>query len=138
MVGHIAFITDRMEETIGFYQLLLGFRKAFDLKNSEGNPWIEYLMDDEGSFIELFYADSAISAGGAEKSGCYSHFCLEVANIEDIVQRAENCGIPLYKPLKTGLDKNRQCWFRDPNGLLVEIMEMDESSPQMRLRKERK
>jgi catechol 2,3-dioxygenase-like lactoylglutathione lyase family enzyme len=136
MFSHIAFNTDRMDATIDFYAKLFGFTKGFALSDSEGNPWIEYLVNENGNFIELFYANSDKRYEHSDTTcGRFSHFCMEVYDISTVVKQAESCGIMLYKPLKLGLDKNMQCWFKDPNGILVEVMEMADDSPQTTLRR---
>ncbi len=131
MIGHIAFVTDKMEETIHFYHELFGFRKGFSLNDTDGNPWIEYLINNDGNFIELFYATPN---NNQVEGNIYSHFCIETQDILSIVDKAKALNIQLYKPLKTGLDCNMQCWFLDPNGLKVEVMQMSSESPQIKLR----
>ena len=131
MIGHVAFVTDRMEETIRFYRDMFGYRHGFSLSDAEGNPWIEYLAGPDGDFIELFYAPAGVSvtAGSA-----YSHICIEISDIRNVIADADRLGIPLYKPLKEGLDRNLQAWFLDPNGLKVEVMQMSPDSPQSAIR----
>lgn len=134
MLAHIAFYTERMDKSIDFYKSLFGFRKAFTLYKDDGKPWIEYLIDSNGAFIEFFYAE--ILNQDKQGSGSFSHFCLEVDDIEDVINRSITLGIPLHKPLKLGLDHSWQCWFIDPNGVQVEVMQMTEQSLQAKLRKE--
>ena len=136
MLGHISFKTSRMEESIRFYKDLFGFAPVFSLKDDQGNPWIEYLMDPEGTFIELFYSSIIEPAPEQDDNHPYSHFCYEVANIEEIIGKAGDGPYHLHKPLKKGRDDNLQCWFRDPNGQLVEVMQMSPDSPQMKFRKQ--
>ncbi len=134
-ISHIAFYTDKMNETIDFYEKLLGFTHGFALKKTTGEPWIEYLANANGDFIELFYSDAPIkNEQDIPVEQKFSHFCLEVDNITAVIERAQAVGIDLYRPLTTGMDLNLQCWFQDPNGVLIEIMQLDKNSPQARLR----
>ena len=134
MLAHIAFYTDKMDKSIDFYRSLFGFRKAFTLYKDDGKPWIEYLIDVNGAFIEFFYAETLVQ--DKQGSGSFAHFCLEVDDIEEVISRSTALGIPLHKPLKVGLDHSLQCWFKDPNGVQVEVMQMTEQSLQTKLRKE--
>lgn len=135
MIGHIAFITAKMKETERFFESMFGFMKGFSLHDNNGDPWIEYLVNKDGFFIELFYAkDHGAESPTDMALPGYSHFCIEVDDIGSVLQKAEELGVPFHKPLKVGSDGNKQCWFKDPNGLLIEVMEISPGSPQHRLR----
>lgn len=65
-------------KAIQFYQDVLGFEKAFDLKNPKtGEPWIVYLYAGGNQFVELFYGGVNYQEYKDENIG-FSHTCLEV------------------------------------------------------------
>lgn len=121
-----------MEKSLAFYCDVLGFKKLFELHDSEDRPWIVYLKVRDGQFIELFYNGKHEIAFHFENIG-YSHLCLEVDDIHEIANHLKSKGIPLmYEPNK-GLDHNYQCWAQDPDGNRIEFMQMSSESPQMKL-----
>lgn len=133
--GHTAYNVKDMEKSLKFYHDVLGFEKAFELRNQKtGEPWIEYIHAGGSQFIELFYTEE-----GAEKQTGeigYNHLCLEVKDIHEIVKRIEEAGAPLDAPVKIGTDKNWQCWTHDPDGNRIELMQMGEDSMQKNYLKE--
>ena len=125
-IGHAAFDCYHFEQTLDFYTRALGFSPMFELHNDEGKLWIVYLRVSDSVYIELFPR-----AGEApEKSGSYSHLCLEVDDIESTVAAVVERGAPLDVPIQTGKDGNRQAWTRDPEGNRIEFMEMAPDSLQ--------
>jgi len=126
-IGHAAFYVSDMDKSLNFYCKILGFSLAFEMKDDEGRPWINYLKIKEGQFIELFYGDPIQVKGQS-----YSHLCLVVDDINKIALRIKDCGIELDIEPKQGKDSNWQCWVRDPDGNRIEFMQMDEESPQMK------
>lgn len=119
-MGHIAFRTRDMAETLKFYVGTLGFEHAFSLTDDDGKPWIEYIMLPDGRFLEFFYASEseALSDGG------YLHLCLEVDDCEAAVRELSEKGVSIRVPVSVGKDKNKQAWIRDPDGRDIELMEI--------------
>ena len=128
-IAHLACTAKDMEKSLAFYVDGLGFEKAFELEDDQGNPWIIYLKVAPGQFIELFY-------GGVEgtqpvpKQAGYNHLCLAVDDIQAVARQMEAAGIPLDVPIQQGKDLNHQCWVRDPDGNRIEFMQMHADSPQ--------
>ena len=123
-LGHVAFTVKDMEASLKFYANALGIRKAFSL-DREGQPWIEYLKVADGQFIELFYGGD-----GIPPSRTFSHLCLKVDDIHAAAEQIETAGYALDVSPRQGSDGNWQCWTKDPDGVRVEIMQIDPASPQ--------
>lgn len=126
-IAHVAFNVVDMEKSLHFYTEVLGFKKAFDIKDDKGNPWIEYIKIGNGQFIELFYCDDKEFLCAPAS---FSHLCLEVDDIFEITSRLKSHNVPLdVEPVK-GKDHNYQCWAKDPDGNRIEFMQIDKRSPQ--------
>jgi lactoylglutathione lyase len=124
-IGHVAFNASDMEASLKFYCKVLGFTKAFEIRDDEGKPWINYIKVRDGQFIELFYGSP-----NANTPQSYSHLCLEVEDINKIAERIKSFGIVLDAEPIQGKDLNYQCWVRDPDGNRIEFMQMHPDSPQ--------
>ncbi len=125
-IGHAAYDCHKFDETLDFYTRILGFDKMFEMNNDEGQLWIVYLRVSDSVYIELFPK----SGEAPEKSGSYSHLCLEVTDIENTFASVVERGAPVASQVKTGKDGNRQAWTRDPEGNRIEFMEMAPDSLQ--------
>ena len=135
-LAHAAFNVSDMEKSIRFYEDILGFEKAFELKSLiTGEPWIVYLHAGGSQFIELFYGGLKYQEYKDENIG-YSHLCLEVEDIHEFADRIINAGMMLDSPVTLGVDKNWQCWTHDPDYNRIELMQMEEDSLQIQFLKE--
>ncbi|MBO4399508.1 MAG: VOC family protein [Lachnospiraceae bacterium] len=61
----------------------------------------------------------------------FFHICVAVDDIHEIWDRIVKTGAPQDDPPKQGADFNWQCWTHDPDGIKIELMQLDEKSPQM-------
>ncbi|GAA0845406.1 VOC family protein [Bifidobacterium pullorum subsp. gallinarum] len=129
-IAHLAFDVADMEKSLHFYCDILGFTRAFDIANDQGEPWIEYIKVCDGQFIELFYGGQNKPAH-VERPVGFSHLCLEVEDIDSLAEHLRNQGITLDVEPVQGKDFNMQCWARDPDGNRIEFMQLDPRSPQM-------
>lgn len=128
-IGHIALTVEDMKKSLHFYCDVLGFKRAFELADDEGNPWIVYLKVKDGQFIELFYGGKKNDAPNPDAAGV-SHICLEVEDIYETARWLEKSGVELDVKPKQGKDYNFQCWAKDPDGNKIEFMQLDPRSPQ--------
>ena len=124
-ISHVAFDVADMEKSIDFYCGVLGFQDAFELKDEAGNPWIRYIKVANNQFIELFY-----NRKGENLIGSYSHICLEVEDVIGIANHLKTNKIVLDSEPTQAVDKNWQCWAKDPDGNRIEFMQMNPESPQ--------
>ncbi|WP_274651388.1 VOC family protein [Paenibacillus humicola] len=125
-IGHTAYTTDKMADMLNFYCDILGFEHAFSLNDKEGKPWIEYIRVAGCQFIELFYAKEGFEP---KQGGAYSHLCIEVKDLMAMDKHLKANNIEVYWGPQQGMDKNWQCWAKDPNGNPIEFMQIDLESP---------
>lgn len=125
-ISHIAYSVSDMEAALCFYCEKLGMAHAFSLPDEEGNPWIEYVTIAPGQFLELFYANGALSPG----AGGYKHLCLQTRDIHEAAKALAAAGVPLRIAPRRGRDGNWQCWINDPDGNAIECMQIDAASMQ--------
>lgn len=129
-IGHLALTVEDMKKSLYFYCDVLGFERAFDIKDDNENPWIEYIKVCDGQFIELFYGGQHKPDAVRDQIG-FNHLCLEVRDIFEIAAHLKSFGIKLDVEPVRGKDHNYQCWVRDPDGNRIEFMQLDPESPHM-------
>lgn len=125
-INHKAYHVTDMEQSLAFYCDGLGFKKAFELNNDEGEPWIVYLKVAEGCFIELFYG------GKPTEKNRGDHICFEVDDIHETAADLQSRGIVLATDITQGKALNYQFWVKDPDGNWLEFMEMHPDSLHMK------
>ncbi|AXI07746.1 VOC family protein [Oceanobacillus zhaokaii] len=125
-INHKGFHVVDMERSLDFYCNKLGFKKAFELNQPSGEPWIVYVKVADGCFIELFYGGTEGVKNRAE------HICFEVDDIQETAELLKKRGVPLEVEISKGMALNYQFWVLDPDGNWIEFMEMNPESPHMR------
>ncbi len=131
-IGHLAYATKDMTATLEFYSKALGFKHVFSIPDSEGRPWIEYIMGPGGIFIEFFYTTDP---NRSFKDEGYMHLCLEVDDCAAAIEELTAMGANITSGPTRGSDDNIQAWIKDPDGRRIEIMQIVESSDQFKSRK---
>lgn len=128
-IAHTAITVKDMDLSVKFYTEALGFTKVFEIPNPEdGSPWIVYLNVAKGQFIELFYDGTKENPWNPSLIG-FNHLCFEVDDIHKSAQQVKDAGFEIEIEPKEGCDFNWQAWARDPNGIRIELMQMDPRSP---------
>lgn len=128
-IGHAAYGVRDIEKSLHFYGDILGFQRAFELKNVNPNrppsdvPQIYYLFIGNGQFIELFPApDGEGWPAGTPRS--YRHLQFEVDDMQRTITELESRGLPPSpNPPRFGKDGNWQYWITDPDGNRFELMQ---------------
>ena len=129
-ITHLAVTVKDMKKSLDFYTRVLGFRKAFDIPHPEtGKPWIEYLYVGNGQFVELFYDGTKDNPWSGELRG-FNHICFQVDDIHSVVEHVKKEGAEITSGPMQGGDFNWQAWVTDPDGIRIELMQIDKQSPQ--------
>jgi glyoxylase I family protein len=123
-IAHVCIHTRDLAVTKAFYTEALGLTEVFDFtKNGEVKGC--YLRVSERTFIEVFEVDEASASRSA-----LAHLCLETDDIDRMRARLEAHGVTVTEK-KKGCDDTYQIWFKDPNGVDVELHEYTASSAQL-------
>ncbi len=127
-IGHMAIRTGNLDTMLNFYVNKLGFPEMFRLNREDGSLMLVYIRVTEEQFLE-FFPNGTGQTPPAGNVG-FAHICLTVADIEATIAEITGRGVELSRPLKLGLDGNRQAWVTDPEGNQIELMEMAPDSKQ--------
>jgi lactoylglutathione lyase len=129
-IGHLALTVENMDKSLEFYCDILGFHRAFEIRDDENQPWIEYIKVSPGQFIELFYGGLTKQQEKRNQIG-FNHICLEVNDINEVANHLKMKGLTLDVEPTKGKDNNYQCWIKDPDGNRIEFMQLEPTSPHM-------
>ncbi|SFU17114.1 VOC family protein [Mesorhizobium sp. YR577] len=145
-LAHIAVRVKNIDRSLAFYTNILNMPELMRLHHPDGSLFLIYLRVTDTQYIELFPNAEGDTAPQNESNGL-NHFCLTVEDLEvtmkEFVARggksskwADTPGggralIEVEQPfIGVGLDGNRQCWIRDPDGNRIELMQMSKDSMQ--------
>lgn len=123
-VHHVAVIGSDYEKSRRFYVELLGFRVIRENHRSERNDWkIDLALDD--CELELFIKPDCPPRPQypqPETAGL-RHLAFRVASVEDTARELNRLGIET-EPIRTDdFTGEKMTFFRDPDGLPLEIHE---------------
>lgn len=140
-LAHLCLKTSQLERMTAFYRDGLGATVKFRYLNRAGEAIGCYFAFGTNTFVEIFdHADAHRRSGSAKTLEPleeprdpwlirYNHFCLEVDDMDETVRTLESRGV-VVTGRKTGNDRSRQAWIKDPDGNLIELQEYTRESRQ--------
>ena len=127
-LGHPAFAAHDVGRTLEFYALL-GIEESFRLHHDDGSLMLVYLHVSGDRFVEVFPGGPPPDPGRPQS---FMHLCLLTDDIGAAVEHLRQSGAPIDGETALGLDGNLQAWTHDPDGNRIELMQLEEDSPQRR------
>ncbi len=148
-IHHTAISTGDLERSLAFYRDLLGFREVTAFRWKQGSKFADRITALENSaarvallrldnaFIELFeYSAPEPKRGGPRRPVCdhgITHLCVEVTDIDAEYARLRDAGMAFHcPPLDAGVGA-RATYGRDPDGNVVELLEITEAGSPLAL-----
>jgi methylmalonyl-CoA/ethylmalonyl-CoA epimerase len=128
-INHLAIVVEDLETALGFWRDALGL----PLHKTEANPGenvnIAFLPvgDSEIELLEPTDADSGIGRYLAKKGQGMHHVCIEVNDIEAVMQRLAQHGVELINETPRTRPEGTRYAFVHPKsagGVLVELYEL--------------
>ncbi|WP_425040327.1 VOC family protein [Primorskyibacter sp. S187A] len=110
--------SDAVAETAEFYKRHFGFRAAFEA------DWYVHLQSEADPSVNLAVLKSDHETIPEEARGASRGMILnfEVEDIDAVDQRLRSEGVPLAKPLVSEPFGQRHAIYRDPNGVLIDVI----------------
>lgn len=148
--AHIGFNCKNLNQTVKFYEEILGCQEKFTLCYGDLIPseperlaqmkqsdlerlrelknvrWIVYLEWTPGTFIELFNeVDAHLDNPYSPENYGFTHFGIVVEDIQKFYQELVAKGACKYIDLLPSptIDRNWSMWFHDPEGNRIEALE---------------
>jgi len=140
-IHHVAISTADIEATVKFYTEALGAELVMEA-DWQDTPEIDEIIGMKNSaakqamvrlgntHIEVFeYRSPEPTPADPERNAAnhgYTHFCLDVTDIESEVERLGKCGMTFFakKPMADTGGGIRSVYGRDPNGNIIELQEV--------------
>ncbi len=112
-LDHLGFIVSDLERSLAFYQKLFGFEeiKRFKFRTND-----IVLLDIGDGLLELIQREG----GAVPPAGC--HTALLEPDFDKRVEILKEMGVETR--LSEGLNGDRLCFFKDPDGHTIELMEL--------------
>ena len=133
-IGHPCIRVRNFEASIKFYTEVLGLKLAFEIYKPDGVLGGVYLYIAPSQFIEIFPGGENKCAITPETIG-YLHICYEVSDIDSAYDEMRAKGAPIDVALKDGISKCKMFFTHDPDGNIIEIMELVPGSLQAQANK---
>lgn len=128
-LAHACIKTRNLDKTESFYTEILGMEKVFEF-HVKGNRLFKrrrigfYLKAGERTFIEVFR-----NFGLPRWKGKVDHLCFAVEDIDAYEKKLRDHGVAT-RGKKLGEDNTWQLWFRDNNGIDIELFQYTDRSSQ--------
>ena len=143
-VHHVAVSTPDLDRLVTFYTELFGFEVVMETA-WEGRPVVDQILGLENSaarqamlkagnaYLEIFeFRSPEPGPGDAERPVCdhgYTHFCIDVTDIDAEYERLSTAGMRFHcPPPRLGGGSIRATYGRDPDGNVVELQEIVDST----------
>lgn len=122
-IAHVCINTMDLKTSVSFYTDALGLAKVFDFTKN-GKVKGCYLRVSPRTFIEIFEVSQVDEAVAS-----LAHLCLETDDLDGMRDRLLAAGVAVSEK-KKGCDDTYQIWFKDPNGIDIELHEYTATSAQ--------
>ncbi len=114
-IDHIHFTVTDLEKTIEFY-CALGLVVAERMDH--GGESAQMVNEDGGLVVDLHQARNIDNPG-------YNHYAIKVEDIDDICSELSDRGLSVDGPVYVEATKRKLATIRDPNGILVQLVEIN-------------
>ncbi len=129
-LGHIALSVSNLERSVAFYGKHFGLRRGKKYDHQDKGFSIAFLQKGDIT-LELFEFRSHKPLPAYRrrldkdlKTLGVKHFSVEVADIEGIYKKLKRAKVVFGTDLRVFANGARYFFIKDPDGILVEIMEM--------------
>lgn len=117
-LAHVSYKVSDIDKARKFYSALLGYEEAFTFYNADGSISVTFFKVNDRQYIEL---TPNLQPDQADR---LNHFCFETDDIEKLKNYLSAKGITVPEKLTVGRDKNLHFTVNDPEGHLVEFVQI--------------
>ena len=122
-LNHVAIAVPDYDAASTFYSDVMGFKRAFALRQPDGSPYLSYFQVNSSTFIEVMAVTPTRPAG-------FVHFGLEVNDVDATVRRLRTAGVKVGDPSVSAQTRSRIAVAHTPDGTAFELLEFGPDSLQ--------
>ena len=126
--GHVAFKVADVEKSLRWYGDAFGAKKIYHTPAQGERPELMFLEFTNGQCVELFTGGKEEMKHPSDAIG-YMHFCLVVNDIHQALAHLTAMNAKIERPLFDGRAKQKIFFISDPDGNIIELMEIPPGSP---------
>jgi lactoylglutathione lyase len=121
--GHVAFKVSDVEQSVRWYRDAFGARKIFHAQQEGERAELMFLEFAKGQLIEFFTQGKSKVEQPTDPIG-YLHFCLVVDDLDTALEHLAGMNVYPTRPARTGRAHYRIAFIADPDGNVIELMEI--------------
>ena len=125
--GHVAFRVSDVERSVRWYDDALGARRVFHAPKDGERQELMFLEFAKGQFIELFTEGHEKVEIPSNAIG-YQHFCLAVDDLNQMLAHLALINVYPERPPRVGRSHYLIAFIADPDGNIIELMEIKPES----------
>ena len=125
--GHVAFKVSDLEQSLRWYADAFGAKKIYHAEAKDERPELMFLEFAKGQYVELFTGGQRKIEPPADRAG-YMHFCLLVNDINEALAHLTAMNVHIERPLFTGRAHQSIFFISDPDGNIIEMMQIPPES----------
>jgi len=126
--SHVAFRVADIERTLAWYRQVFGAELVCHVEAVGPKPEYFYVEFRHGQMVEFFSHGHAQPEPPADASG-FVHFSLIVDDIQAAIAHLNAIGANIVRPYFEGRAKQKIVYVADPDGNVIELMEIPPDSP---------
>ena len=121
-INHPALFGLNYQKTMDFYTRVLGMRLVLEQPNlDDANSVHLFFEAGPGQFIAYFVPKPGSEIDGRVQTGALNHIALNLeGSLDDAMAALKSEGVAFSGPVDRGYE--RSIYFRDPNGVVVELL----------------
>lgn len=143
-IHHVALSVADLSKMTAFYHKAFGFELVGEEVSWKNDPLTDaitglkdsaartVMMKARNAYLELFQYSSPKprnSSPLAASDRGFTHFCVDVTNIEDEMQRLTSLGMIFFSEKNADFGVVKAIYGKDPEGNIIELQETSGSSP---------
>ena len=121
--GHVALRTADVERIVRWYDDAFGAKRVFHAPRDGERQELMFLEFHQGQYIEIFANGKPHDALPTDAIG-YQHFCLIVDDIDETLKHLAAMNVQPHRPAREGRSHYRIAFINDPDGNLIELMQI--------------
>ena len=126
--SHVAFRVADIERSLRWYKDVFGADLVCHVEAVGPKPEYYYAEFRHGQMIEFFTGGQGASNRAADASG-FEHLSLIVDDIQAALAHLRATGATIVRPYFEGRAKQKIVYVGDPDGNVIELMEIPPDSP---------